>query len=211
MGFFDVFRRKPPIRDLAGLADFIDMQAAFLAQKGIFEYSRARAGPHGNTLLREKEFQAAVEKSRWQAYPLTLAMVGEMLEGVLRPAAGAAQADMRDGLAVQILAILDRHPVPAALGATAWQAERDTLCRRLQASGLHPPKLVKHIAEPYAESYLEMMPIHERLKGRDFPAVRNYLQVTLVNIHQEFSQRADLSALTAALSRVGEAARAGTG
>ena len=42
LGFFDFFRRPPPIRDAAALADFIDQNSAFVAQKGIYEYSRAR-------------------------------------------------------------------------------------------------------------------------------------------------------------------------
>jgi hypothetical protein len=211
MGFFDIFRRRPPIRDLAALADFLDSQAAFLAQKGIFEYSRARGGPHGNTLLREKAFQEAVETSRWQAYPLALAMIGETLEGALRPAAGAAEPAMRDGVFAQVMAVFDRHPVPATLGDAAWRGARDALWQRLQGAMLHPAKPVKDVVEPYAEAYLELMPIHERLRGRDFQALRNYLQVTLVNIHREFTERADMAALVPALARTGEAARIGSG
>ena len=55
-------------------------------QKGIYEYSRARAGHYAKVLFREPEFQAAVEESRWRAYPLGLAMVAELVEGVLRAA-----------------------------------------------------------------------------------------------------------------------------
>ena len=40
------------------------------------------------------------------------------------------------------------------------------------------------IPEQFAESYFEMMPIHEKLRGRDFPTIRNYLRVTMVNIHE---------------------------
>ena len=70
------------------LADFIDRNAAFVVQKGIYEYSRARAGHYAKVLFREPEFQAAADESRWRAYPLGLAMVAELVEGVLRPAAG---------------------------------------------------------------------------------------------------------------------------
>ena len=80
MGFFDIFRRAPAIREAAALADFIDENAAFLIQKGMFEYSRARAGHYAKVLLQEPEFLAAIEKSRWQGFPLGLAMVGEMVE-----------------------------------------------------------------------------------------------------------------------------------
>ena len=80
MGFFDIFRRAPAIREASALADFIDDNAAFLIQKGMYEYSRARAGHYAKVLLQEPEFLAAIEKSRWQGFPLGLAMVGEMVE-----------------------------------------------------------------------------------------------------------------------------------
>ena len=86
MGFFDIFRRAPAIREAAALADFIDDNAAFLIQKGMYEYSRARAGHYAKVLMREPEFLAAIEKSRWQGFPLGLAMVGEMVEKVINPA-----------------------------------------------------------------------------------------------------------------------------
>jgi hypothetical protein len=208
MGFFDVFRRRPPVRELPALADFIDQQAAFLAQRGIYEYSRARAGPHGNVLLREPMFQAAVDKSRWEAYPLALAMVAEMVEGVLRPRAGAAEAAVRGALIGQVTAVLDRYPAPAGLEPAAWLAARDGMLQRLHGMVLHPPKPVKDIVEPFAEPYLALMPIHEKLRGRDFPALRNYLKVGLINIHGEFLRRADMPALIEALAREGEPAAA---
>ena len=67
----------------------------FVAQKGIYEYSRARAGHYAKVLFREPEFQAAVEQSRWRAYPLGLAIVAELVEGVLCPAAGASPSRRR--------------------------------------------------------------------------------------------------------------------
>ena len=62
MGFFDIFRRAPAIREAGALADFIDGNAAFLIQKGMYEYSRARAGHYAKVLLQEPEFLAAIEK-----------------------------------------------------------------------------------------------------------------------------------------------------
>ncbi len=43
------------------------------------------------------------------------------------------------------------------------------------------------------------MPIHEKLRGSDFPTIRNYLRVTLCNIHDEFTKRLDAAAVAAAL------------
>jgi hypothetical protein len=198
MSFFGFFRRQPPIRDLAALADFIDQHAAFLMQKGIYEYSRARAGHYAKVLFAEQGFQQAVEQSRWRAYPLGLAMVGELVEGVLRPF-GNDRIEQVDALRTLVLSVFDRYPVPAAIGAEAWSHARADLARRLQHVGLHPPKRAFDIAEPFAETYFDLMPIHEKLRGRDFPTMRNYLRVSLCNIHDEFTRRMDPQALASML------------
>lgn len=74
------FRRRPRISDRATLADFVDQNAAFLVQKGIYEYSRARAGHYSKVLFAEVGFREAVDEARWRAYPLGLAMVAELVE-----------------------------------------------------------------------------------------------------------------------------------
>ena len=104
MGLLDIFRRKPPIRDAAAVADFMDENAAFLMQKGIYEYSRARAGHYAKVLFREPTFHAAVEESRWRAYPLGLAMVAEVVEGVLRERIGAERGEVLQALSELVLA-----------------------------------------------------------------------------------------------------------
>lgn len=83
-----IFRRPPPVDDAKALADFIDQHSAFVVQKGIYEYARARAGHYAKVLFKEQPFADAVDRSRWAAYPIGLAMVAELVEGVLRPFAG---------------------------------------------------------------------------------------------------------------------------
>ena len=60
-------------------------------------------------------------------------------------------------------------------------------------------KRVMDIPEPLAEAYFAMMPIHEKLRGRDFQTTRNYLRVSLCNIHDELVDRIDAAAVTGAL------------
>src|SRR5215208_2101513 len=120
MGLLDMFRPRPPIRDIPALAAFIDENAAFVTQKGIYEYSRARAGHYAKVLFAEKEFQDAVERSRWSAFPLGLAMVGELVEGVVRPLAPADGGREPEGLRKLVVSVFDRYPVPASLGEQAW-------------------------------------------------------------------------------------------
>lgn len=193
------FRPRPPIADLNALADFIDEQSAFVTQKGIYEYSRARAGHYAKVLFAEKEFQDAVERSRWSAFPLGLAMVGELVEGVMRPLAPADGGLDPEGLRKLVVSVFDRYPVPASLGEQAWSNARAELARRLELVGLHPPKRAMHIPEPFAKTYFELLPIHKQLRGRDFPTTHNYLKVTMCNIHDELTKRMDAKALTEAL------------
>ena len=198
MGLLDFLRRKPPIRDAAAVGAFIDENAAFLVQKGIYEYARARAGHYAKVLFKEPGFHAAVEVSRWTAYPLGLAMVAEMVQGVLRANAVDPHAAL-DLVSTLALDIFDRYPVPAALGEQAWSEQRAELARQLQLIGLHPPKRVIDIPEQWAQTYFDLMPIHEKLRGRDFPTTRNYLRVTMCNIHDEFIDRLDVPAVAASL------------
>ena len=72
---------------------------------------------------------------------------------------------------------------------------RDDLDRHLKQMGLHPPKWAKDIAEPFWQRYFDLMPIHEKLRTRDEFTTRNYLSVTMINIHDELTKRMDVDAL----------------
>jgi hypothetical protein len=199
MKWLDIFRRSPPIRDAAALSDFIEEQAAFLVQKGIYEYSRARAGHYSKVLFAESGFHAAVDLSRWQAFPLGLAMVGELVEGVLARAPAADRDAQSAALRDLVMSVFDRHPPPPSLGPARWQELRSELSGRLARIGLHPPKAAMDIPEPYADSYFSLMPIHEKLRGQDAPTLRSYLRVTMCNISDELTKRLDAAAVAAAL------------
>ena len=195
-----LFRRRTPVRDLNSLADFIDAQSAFITQKGLYEYSRARAGHYAKVLFAEEEFTRSVERARWQAFPLGLAMVGEMVEGVLASGAGGQRRQLLDRLTSIVLSVLDRYPVSPSIGEEAWQEARRELARRLDLVGGYAPKRVMDIPDALAKAYFDTMPIHEKLRGRDFGTTRNYLSVCLCNIHDEFVARADVAALQQAFS-----------
>ena len=161
-----------------------------------------RAGHYAKVLFAEPGFQSAADNSRWRAFPLGLAMVAELVEGILRPH-GDRLAQLA-ALQALVLSVFDRYPVPAAVGEQAWAEARAELERRLQRLGLHAPKRAFDVAAPFAQRYFDLMPIHEKLRGRDFPTTHNYLKVTLCNIHEEFSKRMDAPALAVALAAAGQ-------
>ena len=123
-----------------------------------------------------------------------------MVEGVLRPHLGERHAAL-EAISDITLDIFDRYPIPAALGDEKWRELRAELAHRLQLIGLHPPKRVIDVPEQWAQTYFDLLPIHEKLRARDFPTTRNYLRVSLCNIHDEFVERLDILAVTASLFR----------
>ena len=199
MNLLAFFRRRQASASLEALADFIDGNAAFLVQKGIYEYSRARAGHYSKILFAEDDFQQAVEHARWQAYPLGLAMVAEVAEGLLRAGDDDDRQRQLEALRALVLSVFDRGPAPAAIGEPAWAELRAALARRLQLIGLHPPKRAIDIPEQFVQSYFDLMPIHEKLRRAEFPTTRSYLRVTLCNIHDELSKRLNAQALVGML------------
>jgi len=200
MKLLDFLRRRPPIATPEQLADFIDSNAAFLVQKGFYEYARARAGHYAKVLFKEKIFHDAVDLARWRAFPLGLAMVAEAAEGLLRPQAGEARDRQLDALRALTLSVFDKYPVPAAVGEDVWSRLRAELERQLALIGLHPPKRAMDIPEPFAKTYFDLMPIHQKLRAAEFPTTQSYLKVTLCNIHDELDKRLDARALVPRLT-----------
>jgi hypothetical protein len=198
-----LFWRRPPVADLDALAVFVDERAAFLVQKGIYEYSRARAGHYAKVLFHEQEFNDALDRSRWRAYPLGLAMVGEVVEAAVRTHAGEDAARHADRVRLFVLSVFDRYPPPDALGVEAWREARAGLDQRLRLLGLSPPKRVIDIPEPYARTYWDLMPIAKEVRSRDFPTTHSYLKIMLCNIHEELTRRADLPTLARQLREEG--------
>jgi hypothetical protein len=156
-------------------------------------------------LFTEPEFQEALERSRWKAFPLGLAMVGELVEGVLRPlAADADRTQQLEFLRALVLSVFDRYQTPATLGEASWSQLRADLARRLQLIGLHPVKRSFDIAGPFAKAYFDLMPIHRKLRASEFPTLHSYLKVTLCNIHDELTKRLDAEAMADSLrTRIG--------
>ena len=171
--------------------------AAFLMQKGIYEYSRARAGHYAKVLFREPGFHAAVESAlaRLSARPRD-----GRRDGRRRAASRQCRRSGTRGshaLRELVLDVFDRYPVPAALGEQVWRemrARADAAARTHRAASAearhrHPRAM--------AQTYFDLMPIHEKLRGRDFPTTHNYLRVTIVQYPRRIRKASDMPAVAA--------------
>jgi hypothetical protein len=201
MGIFDWFKRDGPIADRTALIDFIDTRAAYIVQKGIFEFAHACTGLSFASLMKEQPFVDAMDEARWRSYPLGLFVVTEMVDGVLRPLANGAMP-LAEALRGAALAAFDRYPVPAKLGADFWMTAREALGQRVMGIALHPPKAVKDIPLAVANQFHANMPIHQSMRGDDREIVLNHFRMNLVRTHDDFDRRVDATALVAELGVV---------
>ncbi|MBX3520720.1 MAG: hypothetical protein KF835_11975 [Xanthobacteraceae bacterium] len=190
MSFFNfLLRRKPAIRTPASLADFIDEQAAFLVQKGIYDYSRARSGHYSKVMLADKGFQSALNRARWRAFPLGLAMVGETVEGVLAAHAGSDRRGELDPLIALVLSVHDHYAQPAELTDEEWSGGRAELALHLERLSTHPPKRIIDIPVPFADRYFALMPFDKQFLTPDAPTARGFMQLHLVAVHEQLEAR----------------------
>lgn len=205
LGIPAYFGRKPPIDTREKLIEFLDTRSAFLIQKNIFDYARARSGPYFSHVIKEAAFKRAVEVSRWSGYPTGLAALAEIVRGVLF--SSAERKPLNDAISSAALAAFDRYPVPEVLGEETWKKARETLVERLALIDSHPPKFAKDVILPYAQILYDSQPIHEELRKRDFGMIQAQLRINMVTMHDEFESRAKKAAL---LSDLGVHPRTGT-
>lgn len=190
MGFFDfLLRRKPRITTPGDLAEFIDRQAAFLIQKGIYDYTRARSGHYSKVMLADKGFQGALNRSRWLAFPLGLAMVGETVESVLAPHTDGDRRAALDPLIRLVLSVYDKYPQPPELNDAEWESGRTDLALHLERLSTHPPKRIIDIPVPFAERYFAMMPFDKSFLTPDAPTARGFMQLQLLAVVEELNER----------------------
>jgi hypothetical protein len=197
MSLLDLFRRPPPVADAGGLEDFIDQRASFMIQKSVFEYSRARAGIMWEKLFKEPGFKEAIDVARWRGYPIALANVTEMVEGVLRPYSGDREAELLSAILRLSKAVIHRYPVPPHEPAQFWAEAEAWLERRLGDIQDAPPKPVKDIPLSTAQQMFDLLPIHPSIRTEDFVMVRNHLRTNLCRMYEDFIERADLDPLVA--------------
>ena len=200
MAFFRQWFEKPaPILTVADLVDFLDGNAAYVAQRCLFEYARALAGYGWQPLMEEEGFRTAMERSRWLAYPIGLALVAEVVEGQLRLVIPGTAPRVLAAIERTATTALARHQPPELIAPDEWAATGELLRRRLGALQASPPLPVKDIAKPVAAAMHDLVPIHPRLRGRDPYMVQNNLTVSLLQVHETFAARAEPEPLLAAL------------
>jgi len=200
---FDRFTRwfrTEPIATPEALEAFLDSRAAFMAQKCVFEYCRARSGALSMKLFKEQAFLEALHHSRWTSYSLVYCDVAEAVEGVLRPHAVGSVRELAEALVHMGERTFASHGLPEGAPDDFWTGAVERLETRLAQAQLHAPRPVRDIPKTEIEAVLATLPIHPSIRGHDFELLQNHLRINLVRIYEDFLAIADPARLGAQLS-----------
>jgi hypothetical protein len=180
-------RRRGRITSSEDLSAFLNSRSAFISQKCVTEFCRVRAGVYWEKLFREAPFQDALMRSTWLSYTPVQAMLGEMIEGVLRPVAPVHEEQaLRDALVTVAAKARDELVPPRPVDKDAWAAQAGLVTERLAQAGLAAPRPVRDLASPLARNVFDVLPIHESLLTHDFDYIFNNLRMNVLRAHEDF-------------------------
>ena len=120
---------KPRIRDLVALQQFLDGEAAYLAQRSVIDFTRNELGNFGTHALTDPRFQQELAVSRWEGFVATLADMTALVHARLVEA-GAPRQTLDQRLGDLYAAILAGHPLPEHR-TQGWEADVAALRTRL--------------------------------------------------------------------------------
>lgn len=194
-----LFRKPEVIADREALQRFIDRRASFIAQKGIVEFCRVRAGVFWQKLFTEEDFRTALSFSCWQAYAPALALVSEMVEAALRAAAGVDRPQVAAAVEEIARAAHSSYPVPTGFTEAQWAERFDLVSRRMAAVMGQPARPVREMPDGMAKLVFEALPIHPSIVRNDADYIHNNIRMNLLRAHDDFLAAADLPRLAATL------------
>jgi hypothetical protein len=200
-------RRWAPVTTVQELADFLAAQTAYVAQRSVIEYCRARTGFNWDKLALEQQFLDRLEVCRWEAYAVVLAEVAELALIRLRRDAAADSEVYLPGLVAAAHAALLRHPVPSH--RSTWTDAADAIQRHLARAVLAAPRPIHLLGLQSADTIFDLLPIHADLRPQDREMFQNSVRFAICGAFDAMSRCFELPALEASLlAHGGEASAA---
>lgn len=136
LSFLKPFLPKPKVRSLAALQQFLEGEAAYLAQRSVVEFVRNELGSLSAQAFADPRFQIKMTVSRWDGFAAILAdMIGLTHAHLL--AAGAPRATLDTFLGGLYATILAGHPPPDHR-PQGWDPEIAALQTRLVTRPVGP-------------------------------------------------------------------------
>lgn len=197
------WRRWPSVRSGPELADFLAAQTAYVAQRSVIEYCKARTGLNWDKLYAEQMFLERLEVCRWEAYAIVLAEVAELALIRLRRGGAADPQSVLPGLVAAAHAALLRHPVPSH--RSTWTDAAEAIEPHLARALLAEPRPVHVLGFQSADAIFDLLPIHADLRPEDREMFQNSVRFAICGVFDAMTRSFDVPALEAALvSSAGE-------
>lgn len=189
---------SPRVTTASELAEFLGAQTAYIAQRSVFEYCRARTGLNWDKLFAEPSFLERLEVCRWEAYAIVLAEVAELALIQLRRYGAADPTTYLPALVQAAHAALLRHPVP--VHRTSWTDAADAIERHLARALMAAPRPVHLLGLDSADVIFDLLPIHADLRREDRTMFQNSVRFAICAAFDEMTRRFDVPALEASLA-----------
>ena len=100
------------IADRDALAAFVAREAAYLAQRSTYEFTRNALAWHGQAAFGDAAFNDAFRICRWEAFAATLSAFCALAFAHLAPAAGGRRAGLEAAIVALYAEILAGHEAP---------------------------------------------------------------------------------------------------
>ena len=190
------------------LYEYLDEQAAYIAQSSAYSYCRARTGFMAPKLFAEAEFVVNLDRSKWATYLAVLEDLLITLEWEMR-GWGLAPEALHAGLCDVYNGILSGRPRPPER-EEPWPKADDGFARRLAQSQMAAPKTTGELSQHSGKVLFNTVPIHPDMKNIDEEMVVNSVRFRLLRFAEELPARLDAAALRIAMgaapdSRAGQA------
>ncbi|MGQ0545079.1 MAG: hypothetical protein ACT4P3_07065 [Betaproteobacteria bacterium] len=191
--------RPKPVATVDALKVFLEERSLLIAQKCAIDYCRGKTGLASYALFTEARFLEALEVCRWEAFAAVLGDLLILLEGQLRPHAGA---DRRQ----QLCEALNRVHAEI-LAATATPAHRTggwadvigSFALRLAAASAAEPRRAVDVADHSAKRLFDTLPIHSSYRELDEEVVYGAVRFRVIAMSGEMKQRLAAAELAEAL------------
>lgn len=185
--------RASRISSSADFIAFLERSAWLVTQKTVIGYCTVKTNLPVHELAKDKPFADAYDVSIRHAYAASLADIMEIALGYLRQAVQGHEAEFAARLAQIHESLLTAHTAPTADG---WGGEIAAVRRRLELAAASPPRSIRDLSMTSAQRIVATLPIHERLRSPDAPAIAASVQFMMVGRAHEF-ERIDLNAVIA--------------
>jgi hypothetical protein len=184
--------RPARINSVIQFTNFLDRNAWLVAQKSVIGYCTVKTMLPIHELIKDKPFADAYDISIREAYAAALADLMEIGFGYLNAARPQGKFDHR--LVETYRDFLERQSLPASRSAEGWGPEIAAFRDRLATAATNPRRSIRDIAGGSAARIAATLPIHERLRQPDVPAIKANVEFLMVGIAHEF-ERIDYAAI----------------